>query len=78
LIDPHFFDQTVVSNIILRPRPGEAEKAFLPQTSLILAAAEEIRIHTLGFMRKRWLNVRQEGGFDELEGWAVKEISDSR
>jgi len=25
---------------------------------------------------KRWLNIRQEGGFDDLEGWAIKEISD--
>jgi len=26
-------------------------------------------------MRKRWIAIRQEGGFDPLEGWAIKEIS---
>jgi hypothetical protein len=29
----------------------------------------------LRWLRKRWVGVRQEGGFNALEGWAVKEIS---
>lgn len=27
------------------------------------------------WLRKRWLGVKQEGGFDALDGWALKEIS---
>lgn len=29
----------------------------------------------LRWLRHRWLGVRQDGGFDGLEGWALKEIS---
>lgn len=32
----------------------------------------------LRWIGKRWISIRQEGGFDELEGWALKEISDSK
>jgi hypothetical protein len=29
----------------------------------------------LKWLKKRWMGVKQEGGFDSLEGWALKEIS---
>jgi hypothetical protein len=32
----------------------------------------------LRWLRKRWMGVRQEGGFNALEGWAIKEISGGR
>jgi hypothetical protein len=32
----------------------------------------------LKWIGKRWLGIRQERGFDALEGWALKEISDRK
>jgi hypothetical protein len=32
----------------------------------------------LKWIGKRWLAIRQERGFDALEGWALKEISDRK
>jgi hypothetical protein len=29
----------------------------------------------LRWIGKRWVTIRQESGFDLLEGWAIKEIS---
>ena len=37
---------------------------------------EETRLELLKWIGKRWLGIRQERGFDVLEGWALKEISD--
>jgi hypothetical protein len=37
---------------------------------------EQTQTDIIKRIEKRWLNIRQEGGFDDLEGWAIKEISD--
>lgn len=66
----------MVSSILLRPQPGQPDQAFLSQSSPIRDAVDTIRSYILQYLRKRWVNVRQEGGFDDLEGWAVKEIAD--
>jgi hypothetical protein len=29
----------------------------------------------LRWMKKRWVSIRMEGGFDNLDSWALKEIS---
>ena len=47
----------------------------LTMTSTIRMLVEELRMDILRWLRKRWVGVRQEGGFNALEGWAVKEIS---
>lgn len=48
---------------------------MLSQTSPIRAQVEEARVDLLRWIRKRWMGIRQEGGFDTLEGWSIKEIS---
>lgn len=48
---------------------------MLSQTSQLRAQVEEARVDLLKWIRKRWMGVRQEGGFDALEGWSIKEIS---
>lgn len=50
---------------------------MLASTSHIRVQVEEARMDILRWIGKRWVSVRQEGGFDDLEGWAIKEISDS-
>ncbi|KAK0454113.1 uncharacterized protein EV420DRAFT_1765921 [Desarmillaria tabescens] len=69
--------QTLVSNILLRPHPTESDQAMLPSTSHVRVQVEQTRLDVLSWLRKRWLGVRNEGGFEELEGWAIKEISDN-
>lgn len=68
--------QALVSSILLRPHPTESDQAMLSSTSYIRVQVEQARMDVLTFLRKRWLAVKQEGGFDDMEGWAVKEIAD--
>lgn len=48
---------------------------MLASTSHIRVQVEQARMDILRWLRKRWIGVRQEGGFDHLDGWALKEIS---
>ncbi len=48
---------------------------MLSSTSHIRVQVEQARMDILRWLRKRWMAVRQEGGFDSLDGWALKEIS---
>lgn len=50
---------------------------MLSPTSHIRVHVEQARMDLLKWIAKRWLNIRQEGAFNELDGWAIKEISDS-
>ncbi|KAF9477702.1 hypothetical protein BDN70DRAFT_994783 [Pholiota conissans] len=68
--------QTLVSAILLRPHPTEANAPLLSATSHIRVQVEQTRLELLKWIGKRWLSVRQERGFDALEGWSLKEISD--
>ncbi|KZT18795.1 hypothetical protein NEOLEDRAFT_117033 [Neolentinus lepideus HHB14362 ss-1] len=67
--------QTLVSSILLRPHATETDQTMLSSTSHLRVQVEETRLDVLRWLRKKWLGVRQEGGFDNLEGWALKEIS---
>jgi hypothetical protein len=67
--------QVIVSSILLRPHATETDATMLSSTSTIRVQVEELRMDILRWLRKRWVGVRQEGGFNALEGWAVKEIS---
>lgn len=70
--------QALVSIILLRPHADDSNQPMLSQTSHVRIQVEQARLDVLQWLKKHWLGVRQEGGFDELEGWAVKEISDSK
>jgi hypothetical protein len=39
---------------------------------------EETRMEVLRWIGRKWIGIRAEKGFDTLEGWAVKEISDRK
>ncbi|KAF9553521.1 hypothetical protein CPC08DRAFT_226217 [Agrocybe pediades] len=68
--------QTLVSSILLRPHPNDTNEPFLPTTSHIHVQVEQVRIELLKWIGKRWLDIRQQNGFDPLEDWTLKEISD--
>ncbi|KAG6811167.1 hypothetical protein H0H92_008690 [Tricholoma furcatifolium] len=69
--------QTLVSSILLRPHATETDAPMLSSTSHVRVQVEQTRLDLLKWIGKRWLGVRQQGGFDELEGWAIKEIGDA-
>lgn len=73
--DPSPREQTLVSAILLRPHPTESDQAMLSATSHVRVSVESTRVDILRWLRRRWLNVKQEGGFDCLESWAAKEIA---
>ncbi|PPQ81000.1 hypothetical protein CVT26_003679 [Gymnopilus dilepis] len=68
--------QTLVSSILLRPHPTDVTDTLLSATSHVRVQVEQTRIELLKWIAKRWITIRQEKGFDPLEGWALKEISD--
>ncbi|KAH9478923.1 hypothetical protein JR316_0009386 [Psilocybe cubensis] len=68
--------QTLVSSILLRPHPTDVTAPMLPVTSHVHVQVEQTRVELLRWIGKHWLEVRMEKGFDVLEGWALKEISD--
>ncbi|KAG5731816.1 hypothetical protein E4T56_gene4262, partial [Termitomyces sp. T112] len=68
---------TLVSSILLRPHTTETDAPMLSPTSHVRVQVEQARVDLLKWIGKRWLGIRQEGGFDQLEGWALKEISDN-
>ena len=61
---------------MLRQNPAEPGSSLLSNISHIRVQVEQTRVEVLKFLKRRWAGVRQEGGFDNLEGWALKEISD--
>ncbi|KAF9521830.1 hypothetical protein CPB83DRAFT_801138 [Crepidotus variabilis] len=69
--------QTLVSSILLRPHPTEVNAPLLTATSHIRIQVEQTRVELLKWIGKRWLAIRQDRGFDGLEGWAATEISDN-
>ncbi|KAF9030400.1 hypothetical protein BJ165DRAFT_1535704 [Panaeolus papilionaceus] len=68
--------QTLVSSILLRPHPTEGNASMLSATSHIRVQVEQTRVELLKWIGKRWLEIRNARGFDALDGWALKEISD--
>ncbi|KAI0031847.1 hypothetical protein K488DRAFT_51136 [Vararia minispora EC-137] len=67
--------QTLVASVLLRASLDDPSKTMLSTTSQIRARVEDTRADLIRWLRKRWIGVRQEGGFDDLESWALKEIS---
>ncbi|KAF9512903.1 hypothetical protein BS47DRAFT_1393787 [Hydnum rufescens UP504] len=71
--------QTLVSSVLLRPHPTSASvhaATLLSSTSPIRSQVERARLDILRWLRKRWVGVRLANGFNSLDGWALKEISD--
>lgn len=48
---------------------------MLSATSHVRVQVEQARMDILRWMRRRWLGVKQEGGFDKLDDWALVEIA---
>lgn len=67
--------QTLVSSILLRPHATESQQAMLSSTSHVRVQVEQARMDILRWMRRRWAGVKQEGGFDKLDDWALVEIA---
>ncbi|KAF8268918.1 hypothetical protein EI94DRAFT_1799823 [Lactarius quietus] len=66
--------QALVSSVLLRALASDPNVTMLPPTSLVRQRVEETRVELLRWMKKRWVVIRMEGGFDKLDGWALKEI----
>jgi len=71
----YLLSQILVSSILLRPDPHDPNETMLSHTSGIRQQVEETRMGIIKWLRSRWLSVQQDGGFEEIEGWALKEIS---
>ncbi|KDQ15159.1 hypothetical protein BOTBODRAFT_158818 [Botryobasidium botryosum FD-172 SS1] len=67
--------QTLVSSVLIRAHPTTGA-TLLSSTSAIRALIERTRIDIVRWLRKRWISVRLAAGFNGLEMWALKEISD--
>jgi hypothetical protein len=48
---------------------------MLSSTSHVRVQVEQTRMDVVRWLKRRWLGVKQECGFDSLEPWALKEIS---
>ncbi|THH00388.1 hypothetical protein EW145_g7088, partial [Phellinidium pouzarii] len=66
---------TLVSSILLRPHPTVPNETLLSSISHIRIQVEQARTDLIRWLRRRWVGVRQESGFDTLESWSLKEIS---
>ena len=68
--------QALVSAVLLRPYPQESDKSLLSSTSQIRVQVEQTRLDILRMIRRHWVSIRQEGGFDNMETWVTAEIRD--
>ena len=48
---------------------------MLSTTSHLRIQTEQARVEVVKWLRRRWVGVKQAGGFDKLEGWSLKELS---
>ncbi|KAG8745733.1 hypothetical protein FRC10_007213 [Ceratobasidium sp. 414] len=67
--------QAVVSSVLLRSHPVTGQ-TILPTGSPMRVQIERLRNDVVVWMRKHWPALRMSGCFENLEGWALKEISD--
>ena len=66
---PH--TQALVSAVLLRPHPQESDKSLHSSTYQIRVQVEQTRLDILRMIRRRWVSIRQEGGFDNMETWVT-------
>ncbi|KAG8678734.1 hypothetical protein FRC09_019587, partial [Ceratobasidium sp. 395] len=67
--------QAIVSSVLLRSDLVTGQ-TVLPTGSPMRAQIERLRSDVIVWMRKHWPALRSSSCFDNLEGWALKEISD--
>lgn len=67
--------QSLVSSLLLKVDPNTLGPA-LPPRSRSRQQIEQAREGVLAHIRRRWTQIRDAGGFHNLENWALKEISD--
>lgn len=48
---------------------------MLSHTSGIRQQVEATRLDVAKWIHNHWMNVHAQGGFEELDGWALKELS---
>lgn len=48
---------------------------MLSPTSHVRVLIDQVRMDVVKWLRKRWLGIRNDGGFDMLENWALKELA---
>ena len=68
-------DKALVSAILLKVNP-ETLQTILKPRSLNRQQIEQAKDGVLEHIRRRWMQIRDAGGFDGLENWSLKEISD--
>ncbi|KZT62467.1 hypothetical protein CALCODRAFT_489830 [Calocera cornea HHB12733] len=66
--------EALVGEVLLRS--NEHGEVVLSQGGDVRNKVEEARKQLLAWLKKRWAGVRLVGGFDMLESWSLKEISD--
>lgn len=64
-----------MSSILLRSNP-ETMQTALPLRSRGRQLVESAKDGVVAHMRRRWMQIRETGGFLGLENWAMKEIAD--
>jgi hypothetical protein len=69
------YRQTLVSSVLLRPHPTDGS-TLLSSMSLVRKQIEATRKGIIEWLQKNWVSVQMANGFETLEGWAIKEISD--
>jgi len=67
--------QALVSSILLKVDFDTLQTVLKPR-SRTRQQVEIAREGILSHIRRRWMQIREAGGFDGLENWSVKEIAD--
>ena len=67
--------QTLVDCILTRTPAADPSGVMLSATSHIRVQVEQTRVDLVQWIRRRWVGVRQEGGFDDVPKWALSEIA---
>ncbi len=71
----HSLTQRIVSDVLLRTSP-DSDELILPMHSDRRGAVEAAKETVLVHIKKRWVQIRSEGGFQDMKTWALKEVSD--
>jgi hypothetical protein len=72
-----FLSQAITSEI-LQAKVGPQHLPLLPIGSNSREAVEETRTKMLAVIKRRWLQMRPVGAFDQIEDWSLREISEGQ